>query len=81
MKKGFQPAITMEEFKQRTQVLILTLTNAKVEAGRLGLFETMHSIEEPVTKIGWEVAKVLEGKHHVRPIKPGFWEPLDEKGA
>jgi hypothetical protein len=74
-----QPQITMKEFQKRTQALILSISNAKVEAGALGLFKTMHAFEEPMTVIGYEVAEVLEGGHHVRPTKPGFWDTENEE--
>lgn len=70
------------EFKERAQALILALTNAKVEAGQIGLWKTMHAIEEPVTVVGYEVAEVLEGTHPTKPTSEGFWGgtvPLQNK--
>jgi hypothetical protein len=69
--------LSRDEFTERTQALIVTIASAKVEAGRLGLWRTMHSLEEPVTRVGYEVADVLEGKHPTK-LKPEFWSNLPE---
>jgi hypothetical protein len=72
----------IEEFRERAQALTLVLVNAKAEAIAIGLYKTGHSIEEPVTKIGYEIAEVLEGKHVTKPTTTGFWGrevPLQKK--
>jgi len=71
-----------KEFKERAQALILTIVNAKAEAGAIGLWKTMHAIEEPLTVVGYEVADVLEGKHPTKPTHGGLWGvtvPLQKK--
>ena len=35
----------------------------KHRAGELGLFKTMHALEEGVTAVGWEVAEKLEARN------------------
>lgn len=40
--------------------LIETLVKAKAEAGRLGLYRTMHALDEATQQIGWEVASLRD---------------------
>jgi hypothetical protein len=44
--------------KQREFVIALNIL--KVQAGRLGLFETMHAIDTATKKVGWEIAEKLK---------------------
>ncbi len=39
---------------------VIRLVQMKYEAGVLGLWKTMHALEEPVTAVGWELAEQQE---------------------
>jgi len=41
---------------------IRRLTLMKREACILGLYQTMHAIDGATTKVGWELAEILNGK-------------------
>lgn len=48
--------------KKETDDFIRRLILMKVEAGRLGLFATMHAIDAATTKVGYELADKLKKK-------------------
>lgn len=41
----------------------------KVELGRLGLFRTMHAMDEATRALGWELAERLESGNHPKEVK------------
>lgn len=65
-----------DEFRARAQALILLIVRAKAEAGALNMFETMHALESPMTKVGWELARILQHEHYAsKEIEwMTFWE-------
>lgn len=42
-----------------TRELIIRMVEVKNEAGRLGLYRTMHAMDEATRVVGWEVADGL----------------------
>ena len=55
---------------------IMDLVKLKDEAGRLGLFKTMHKLDAAVKEVGWELESILtkqlrkkNGKNHKRDAK------------
>ena len=52
---------TLRKPKQ-VQDFITKLCLMKAEAGKLGLFRTMHDLEKPQQTVGWEVADIMAGK-------------------
>ena len=43
---------------------ITRLVNMKDEAGRLGLYRTMHALDNATREVGYEMVDILEGKQH-----------------
>lgn len=53
--------VTVAKEYQSESSLIICILKAKNEAGRLGLFKTMHALTEVERSVGWEVAERREG--------------------
>lgn len=49
----------IEELKQMAAEISLL----KARVMKIGLIKTGHALEEAVTKVGWEIAEILENKH------------------
>jgi phage gp36-like protein len=48
--------ISETDIRKRSAALILAILSAKSEAGQLGLWKTMHALDDASSAIGWEVA-------------------------
>lgn len=46
--------------RQKIDDFIARLQLMKVEAGKLGLYETMHAIDTATTKVGYELAEKIK---------------------
>lgn len=49
--------IDLAEARREVAIRIVQL---KADIGSLGLFKTMHAMEEAVTAVGWEIAELEE---------------------
>ena len=46
--------------KKEIDDFINRLVQMKHEAGRLGMYKTMHALEHPQKQVGWEYAEMIE---------------------
>ena len=58
--------------------LALAIVQLKFEAGRLGMWKTMHALEPATQAVGWEMAEILEGKRPDHTVA-GEKEAPDER--
>mgnify|MGYP001577331461 CR=1 FL=1 len=54
--------MTKTEWRQEVRGFTAALVAMKDQAGRLGLWRTMHAIDEATRAIGYETADVITGK-------------------
>src|SRR5687768_2734487 len=54
--------MTLAELTVERRQFITELVLAKDRAGRLGLWKTMHALDEATNAAGWELASLLPGK-------------------
>jgi len=57
-------SVTLQDLKDFAAEIVML----KAKAGQIGLWRTMHSLEEGVTEVGYEIADIIEGNH---PTKIG----------
>lgn len=46
--------------QRRLEAFANTLVRAKTEAGELGLYRTMHALDEATQQVGWELASLRD---------------------
>ena len=52
----------------RWKQLAVDIVRLKQRAGEVGLYRTMHALEEGVKAVGWEIAGLLDGTGRPGPL-------------
>lgn len=55
-------AMTETAWRRASREFASRLVLVKVEAGRLGLWRTMHALDKGTQAVGWEIARIEDGR-------------------
>lgn len=56
--------MNQRDLEARRASLVADLTTLKAEAGALGLWRTLHALDQATNTAGWELADLKTGRQH-----------------